>query len=152
MANTYTQIYMHIVFAVKNREALIKPELEDEFYKYIAGACKNRKHHLRAIGGIADHLHLLVGMHPSESVSDLVQSLKIQTSKWMHEDKGMACFGWQSGFGAFSYSQAFLPQVEHYILNQKEHHKKTSFEDEMREIYKKAGIDYDERYMMQGFV
>lgn len=140
---------MHIIFAVKNRASLIKPEHETELYPYIAGACKNHKHHLRAIGGDKDHLHLLVGMHPAESVSDLVQSLKIQTSKWMHDRFHVEEFSWQTGFGAFSYSKAFLPQVEHYILNQKEHHKKVTFEDEMREIYKMAGIDFDERYILK---
>ena len=150
MANTYTQIYMHIIFAVKNRMSLITPEHESGLYAYIAGACNNHKHHLLAIGGWKDHVHLLIGMHPAESVSDLVQSLKIQTSKWMREHYGVAWFSWQSGFGAFSYSKSFLPQVEHYIQNQKEHHKKFSFEEEMRMIYKEAGIDYDERYMMKG--
>ena len=151
MANTYTQIYIHIVFAVKNRLSLIKPECEVELYRYIAGACKSRHHHLRAIGGDKDHIHMLVSMNPAESISALVQSIKIQTSKWMHEHFHIPDFAWQSGFGAFSYSQAFLPQVETYILNQKDHHKKVTFEQEMRMIYQKAGIDYDERYMLMGY-
>ena len=152
MANTYTQIYLHIVFAVKNRASLIKPEYEEELYSYLAGACKNRKHHLRVVGGTSDHLHLFVGMHPAESVSSLVQSLKIQTSKWMHERYNVSMFEWQSGFAAYSYSKAFIPQVENYILHQKEHHKKVSLEDEMRELCSIAGIDFDECYLLKGVV
>jgi len=150
MANTYTQIYMHIVFAVKKRESLIKPEYESELYAYICGACKNRKHHVRAINGTTDHIHMLVGMHPAESVSDLVQSIKIQTSKWMYEHFGIGGFSWQTGFGAFSYSKSFLPAVEKYIANQKEHHKKVSLADEMKEMLKQAEVEYDEKYILKG--
>ena len=150
MANTYTQIYMHIVFAVKGRASLIQPSFEDEMYKYICGACHNRKHHVRAINGTKDHIHILVGMHPAESVSALVQSIKIETSKWLHIKHNIKEFAWQSGFAAFSYSKAFLPQVENYIANQKEHHHKQTFKEELEAIFHLAEIDYNERYMMQG--
>lgn len=150
MANTYTQLYVHIVFAVKDRDALISEEIETQLYPYIAGACKNRKHHLIAIGGMPDHVHMLVGMAPTESISEFVQSIKIQTSKWIHETFGRRKFGWQSGYGAFTYSKSLLPPVERYILKQKEHHKKKSFDEEFREILEKAGIEYDERYALKG--
>ena len=151
MANTYTQIYMHIVFAVARRESLIHDEWANELYKYLAGACKNRKHFVYAINGTADHVHLLIGMHPGESVADLVQSLKIQTTKWINEKFMHGEFGWQSGYGAFSYSRSLVPAVKQYVDNQRVHHKKIRFEDEMKAIFEKAGIEYNPQYVMKGF-
>ena len=150
MANTYTQIYMHVIFAVKGRESVICPEWQDELYRYMAGALKNHGHTPYTINGVEDHVHLLFGMTPKESLSDLVQSLKIQTTKYIKEQFGCLNFAWQSGFGAFSYSKSFLPAVSNYISNQKEHHKKYTFDGEIREIIEKAGIEYDERYMLKG--
>ena len=150
MANTYTQIYMHVIFAVKGRESVICPEWQDELYRYMAGALKNHGHTPYTINSVEDHVHLLFGMTPKESLSDLVQSLKIQTTKYIKEQFGCLNFAWQSGFGAFSYSKSFLPAVSNYISNQKEHHKKYTFDDEIREIIEKAGIEYDERYMLKG--
>ena len=144
MANTYSQIYMHIVFSVKGRASLITPQYEQELYSYICGACHKRKHHVHAIGGMPDHVHMLVGMNPSESVSELVRSLKIETCKLMHNHFGVSKFAWQSGFAAFSYSLAFIPMVSNYILGQKEHHRKFSFKEELERIFEKAQIEYDE--------
>lgn len=152
MANTYTQIYMHIVFAVSKRESLIGGQWEDQLHRYIAGACQNRKHFVHAINGTADHIHLLIGMHPAESVSQLVQSLKVQTSKWINEQFLHGQFSWQSGFGAFSYSKSLVPAAVKYIENQKEHHRRVTFQEEMAEIFEKLGIDYVPAYMMEGFV
>ena len=151
MANTYTQLYMHIVFAVKGRMSMIKPAFEAALYKYICGACLNRKHFVRAINGAPDHVHILVGMHPAESVSDLVKTLKVETSKWMHDTVGIRGFAWQNGFAAFSYSQSLLPQVEKYIANQKAHHRVHTFKEKLCTMFNHAGIDYDEKYLMLGF-
>ena len=150
MANTYTQIYMHIIFAVRGRESLIHPEWQDDLYRYMAGALKKHEHTPYIINGMEDHVHLLFGMTPKESLSDLVQSLKIQSAKYIKEQFNRESFAWQSGHGAFSYSKSFLPAVSRYIENQKEHHKKHSFDDEMHEILKNAGIEYDERYILKG--
>lgn len=152
MANTYTQIYMHIVFAVGRRECLISDDWADELYRYMAGACQNRKHFVHAINGTADHVHLLIGMHPSESVSELVQSLKLQSTKWLNEKFLHGAFGWQSGYGAFSYSKSLVPAVKNYIEHQREHHQRVSFESEWKDILEKAGINYEPAYMMRGFV
>lgn len=141
---------MHVIFAVKGRESLIHTEWQDEFYRYMSRALKNREHTPYIINGMEDHVHLLFGMTPKESLSELVQSLKIQATKHIKEQYGCMDFSWQSGFGAFSYSKSFLPAVSNYIANQKEHHKKCSFDDEMREILRKAGIEYDERYILKG--
>lgn len=151
MANTYTQIYMHIVFAVMKRESLICERWEGELYRYITAACQHRKHFVYAIGGTADHIHILLGMHPSESVSDLVKSLKGQSSKWVNETYMHGIFGWQQGYGAFSYSKSLVPAVKQYIDNQKEHHRRITFQEELADIFSKAGIDYAPEYMMRGF-
>ena len=150
MVNTYTQIYMHIIFAVAHREALIADEWAEELHHYMTGACQNRKHFVYATGGTADHVHLLLGMHPGESVADLVQSLKIQTSKWINGKYLPGTFGWQSGYGTFSYSRSFLPVVKRYVENQQEHHRRKTFREELEEIFQKAGIAYEPQYMMEG--
>ena len=106
MANTYTQIYMHVIFAVKGRESMIRPEWQDELYRYMAGALKNHEHTPYIINGMEGHVHLLFGMTPKESLSELVQSLKIQSTKHIKEQYGCLSFAWQSGFGAFSYSKS----------------------------------------------
>lgn len=152
MANTYYQIYMHIVFAVHNREALIKDEWRDELFSYIVGICKNRKHFVHAINAVPDHVHLLVGMSPTESVSQLVQSIKMQSSKWLNDHYGQGHFQWQSGYAAFSYSKSLLPIVCNYIARQQEHHKRISFHDELISMLEKAGVEYNPDYIMKGFV
>lgn len=150
MANSYTQIYLHVIFSVKNRESLILPDFEGELYSYICGACKNRNHTVMAIGGMSDHIHLLISMHPSEGVSTLVQAIKAQSSKWIHDNKGITAFSWQSGYAAFSYSKSQLPQVINYISNQKEHHRQQSFDSEMLNIAVKSGIDFNPDYLLKG--
>ena len=141
---------MHIVFAVGRREGLIADEWAKELYNYIAGACKNRKHFVLAINGTADHIHLLVSMHPGESVSELVQSLKLQSSKWINDRFMHGAFCWQSGYAAFSYSKSLVPAVQKYVENQREHHKKVRFEDEIKTIFDKAGIEYNPGFLMKG--
>lgn len=151
MANTYTKIYMHIVFAVQGRESLISAEWSDELYRYIAGICQKRKHFVHAVNGVADHIHILIGMHPGESVAALVQSIKIQSTIWINKNFLDGAFRWQGGYGAFSYSKSLVPVVKRYVENQKEHHKQVRFQDEMIAIYKKAGVDYNPEYMMKGY-
>jgi REP element-mobilizing transposase RayT len=152
MANTYTQIYMHIVFAVGQRRALIGEQWMDELYHYLAGACQNRRHFVHAIGGTADHVHMLVGLHPSESVSDLVKSLKSQSTRWINDNYCHGIFYWQSGYGAFSYVRSLLPAVKKYIENQKEHHRHVTFQEEFADMLEKAGVQYEPEYMLKGFL
>lgn len=141
---------MHVIFAVKGRESLIRPEWQEGLYRYMAGALKNHEHTPYIINGMEDHVHLLFGMTPKEALSDLVQSLKVQATKYIKEQYGCMNFSWQSGFGAFSYSKSFLPAVCNYIAKQKEHHKECTFDDEIREIFEKAGVEYDELYILKG--
>jgi putative transposase len=148
MANTYTQIHIQAVFSVRNRECLIAKEWKDELYKYITGIIKNNNHKPICINGMPDHLHILFGMRPVQTLSDLMQDIKGSSSKWINEKnlvKGK--FYWQEGYGAFSYSKSHLPRVIQYIERQEEHHKKKTFTDEYRGFLKRLEIEYDERYI-----
>lgn len=150
MANTYTQIHLQFVFAVKNRNALIKLEWESELYKYITGIVTRQEHKLLAINGMPDHLHLLVGMRPLQSVSDLLQDIKGDSSKWINQNKLTPYkFEWQEGYGAFSYGASQIDNVIEYIHQQKQHHSKKSFLDEYRDFLKLFKIDYDNRYVFK---
>src|ERR1700752_208221 len=131
MPNTYTQIHLQFVFAVKHRSNIIHNSWEDELYKYITAIIQNNSHKLLAINGMPDHIHILVGMRPVQSISELLQDIKRSSSKWINE-KGFtkSKFEWQEGYGAFSYSLSHVKNVINYINNQKEHHKTQSFKDE----------------------
>jgi REP element-mobilizing transposase RayT len=150
MANTYTQIHLHAIFAVQNRECLITQRLEEELYKYIMGIIKTNNHKPLAINGATDHVHVLFGMRPAQSLSDLLQDIKGSSSKWINEKKVFrGHFSWQEGYGAFSYSKSQLPTVLNYIMNQKEHHKKKKFIDEYKELLESFEIKYDERFIFK---
>lgn len=119
MPNTYTQIYIQSVFVVQNRESLIMPHWKDELFKYITGIVQNNSHKLIAINGMPDHIHLFVGMKPNQSLSDLMQDVKGDSSKWINEREFVkGDFKWQAGFGAFSYSISQIDAVIKYIDNQ----------------------------------
>lgn len=150
MANTYTQLYVHIIFAVQCRESLIQESFREQLYRYIAGTCRERNHLVHAINGTQDHIHMLVGMHPAESVAELVKMVKSHSSRWVNEHHLHGKFAWQSGYGAFTYSKSQLPAVKKYIESQQEHHRKVSFQEEIARIFDRAGIEYEPQYMMQG--
>ena len=131
MPNTYTQLYAHIVFAVKGRGNLISNSWKETLYKYITGIITNKNQKLMVINGMPDHLHLLVGFNPDCKLSDLVRDIKSNSSKWIHDKKFvMGKFEWQTGFGAFTISQSGIPNVVDYILSQEDHHKKRTFREE----------------------
>jgi putative transposase len=150
MANTYTQIYIHSVFCVQDRYCLINKAWEDELFKYITGIIQNHGHKLIAINGMADHLHIFIGMKPSQSLSELMQDIKGDSSKWIN-GRGFlrGRFSWQEGFGAFSYSASQIDNVVKYIINQKSHHKKETFIDEYKDILRKFKIEFDDRYLFK---
>jgi REP element-mobilizing transposase RayT len=148
MPNTYTQIHIHFVFAVKHRNAVINDSWKEELYKYIAGIIRNNEHKLIAIGGMPDHIHILIGVRPSQSISDLMQDVKGNSSKWINEKRYLNTkFEWQEGYGAFSYSKSQINDVVNYINNQETHHAKKSFKEEYLDILKKLEVDYDEKYV-----
>lgn len=150
MANTYTQIYIHVVFAVEGRQNLIRPEHDDELQQYITGIVSGQKQKLIAINNMPDHLHLLVGMKPDLSLSDLMRDVKAGSSKFINEKRWVAGrFSWQEGFGASSYARSQLGAVIRYIENQQKHHAKKSFREEYVELLEKSGVDYDPRYIFK---
>lgn len=150
MANTYTQIYIHIVFSVKGRQSLIQKSWKEELHKYICGIVSGKEQKVYAIGGIADHIHILVSIKPNIVISDLVRDIKAHSSKWINEKRFVkGKFQWQEGFGAFSYAQSQLDTVIAYVNNQELHHQKKSFRDEYMELLQKFDITFDEKYLFE---
>ncbi len=150
MANTYTQIYIQIVFTVKGRQNLIPKRNREELHKYITGMITKRNQKLLAIFAMPDHIHLLVSIKPTISISDLVMELKAGSSKFISKNNWVkGKFRWQEGFGAFSYSKSQVNNVVKYILNQEEHHKKKTFKDEYLEFLRKFEIEYNEKYLFE---
>jgi putative transposase len=150
MANTYTQIYLHVVFAVEGRQSLVKPEHNDELRKYITGIVSGQKQKLIAINNMPDHLHLLVGIKPDMALSDLVRDVKAGSSKFINEKHWVTGrFSWQEGFGAFSYSRSQLGTVIRYIENQQQHHARKSFREEYVVLLEKFGVEYDPQYIFK---
>ena len=148
MPNTYTQIYVQIVFAVQGRENLIVAKNREKLEKYICGIVSGKKSKPLAIYCNPDHTHILIGLHPSISISDMTRDIKANSSKWINENKlVIGKFNWQNGFGAFTYSKSQINSVIEYILKQLEHHKKISFKDEYITFLKKFEIEYNEKYL-----
>ena len=150
MANTYTQLYIQSVFAVKGRMGLIQKQWKDDLFNYITGVVQHYKHKLLAINGTEDHVHVFFSMRPNQSLSDLMQDVKGSSSKWINERRlSIGKFEWQEGFGAFSYSKAQIGDVINYIQNQESHHAKFDFITEYKSLLEKFEIAYDERYIFK---
>ena len=150
MANTYTQIYIHVVFAVEGRQSLIQPEHNDELQKYITGIVSRQKQKLIAINNMPDHLHILDGLTPDMALSDLVRDVKAGSSKFINEKRWVTGrFSWQEGFGAFSYSRSQLGTVIRYIENQQKHRANKSFLHEYTALLDKFEVQYDQRYVFK---
>ncbi len=148
MANTYSQIYIHIIFSVRARNNLIKKNFQEELHKYIAGIIKRRGQKLLAVNSVSDHIHILCNTQPDFNISDLVRDIKSYSTKFINNKKWLnRKFHWQRGFGSFSYSQSQVDGVIHYIQNQEKHHKKKSFRTEYLDFLKKFKVDYDSRYV-----
>ena len=150
MANTYSQIYIQIVFAVKGRRNHISEENRDELQKFISGIVSNREQKLLAIFAMPNHIHLLIGLKPNIAISDLVRDIKAGSSKFINEQKWIkGKFNWQEGFRAFSYSESHVKNVINYILNQKEHHQKSTFKSEYKSLLKEYDVEYDNLYIFE---
>lgn len=148
MPGTYSKIYIQLVFAVKNRQSLISSVWEENLHKYITGIIQEKGQKLIAINGMPDHLHIFIGLKPSCCISDLVREIKKASNKWIKENKLTTYkFEWQEGFGAFSYSESCIDNVYNYILNQKNHHKKTRFKDEYYKLLKEFSVEYEDQYL-----
>ncbi|MFN8430734.1 MAG: IS200/IS605 family transposase [Spirosomataceae bacterium] len=150
MAGTFSQIYIQIVFAVQNREAMISASWEEELYKYITGIVRNKGQKMLAINGMSDHIHLFIGMKPACCLSDLVREVKKSSNEFIAEKKfSKFKFNWQEGYGAFSYSHSQIDNVIQYITNQKEHHKRQTFHEEYLDFLKKFEIEFKDEYLFK---
>src|SRR5689334_2327223 len=150
MANTYTQIYIHVVFAVQGRQNLITPERKEELHKYITGIVSRQGQKLIAIHCMPDHAHVLLGLKPSTVLSDLVGDIKTGSTKHINEYHWViGRFSWQEGFGAFSYAHSQLSSVADYIRDQVKHHARKTFQQEYLQLLKRFQILYDERYIFK---
>jgi putative transposase len=151
MANTYSQIYLQLVFSPKGRENTIPLKHREELQKYTTGIIQNRKHKLLAIKYMPDHVHIFIGYAPSQALPDLLRDIKANTSKFINEKKWvLGKFEWQEGYGAFSYGHSQINDVISYINTQEDHHKKASFKDEYLRLLEKFDVDYDPKYIFEG--
>ena len=152
MANTYTQCYFHLVFAVKNRDALIKKEWKNEIEKYITGIVQNYSHKMLAIGSMPDHIHILIGYNVNKLIPGLVEEIKTSTNAWIKEKRLSGFkFDWQKGYGEFTHSRSEIDNVIKYILSQKEHHKKRPFKEEYLEMLEKNDVIFSNEYLFEFF-
>lgn len=150
MANTFSQIYIHTVFAVQNRKAIIQSAWEEELYKYITGIIQNKGQKMLAINGTHDHIHFFIGMKPTCCLADLVREIKKSSNEFIKEKKFTPYkFQWQEGYGAFSYGHSQLTKVIQYITKQKEHHKKQTFKDEYTAFLKAFNIEFKNEYLFE---
>ena len=150
MANTYTQLYIQLVFAVEHRDRLIKKFFKEELHKYITGIIQNKKNKLLAISSMPDHIHIFIGLNPTISISDLIRDVKVASSDFINDKKWLhGKFNWQKGFGAFSYSQSQIPKVINYINNQERHHRVKTFREEYINILDSFAIKYDDKYLFK---
>ncbi|MDD2725598.1 MAG: IS200/IS605 family transposase [Methylovulum sp.] len=150
MANTYTQLYVQLVFAVKGRNGFIQERFRENLQKYITGIVQNNGHKMLAIYCMPDHTHILLGLNPKQSIADLTRDIKAHSSKWINEQRFIDFkFQWQEGYGAFSYNRTLLDAVTKYILNQPIHHQKKTFKDEYIEFLEKFQIEYKTEYLFE---
>lgn len=152
MANTYTEINIHAVFSVKGRECLLSKDLQERLFQYISGILKNLKQYPLAVNGSKDHVHVFFELTPSVNLSEVIKTVKTNSSKWINENKFLpGKFAWQEGYGAFSYSKSQRTNVIEYIMNQKIHHSKIYFKEEYLELLKKFEIEFEEKYIFDFF-
>jgi putative transposase len=149
MANTYTQLHIQFVFAVKYRQELIQPSWKERLQQYMTGIIQNNGHKLLQINNMPDHMHILVGFRPKQAISAFVQNLKAESTKWIRSQKLSPLFEWQEGYGAFSYSKSHVPAVVRYIQEQERHHRKRTFLDEYRRMLSAFDIEYNEQYIFK---
>jgi putative transposase len=150
MPNTYTQLHIQFVFAVKFRAALIKADWKERLLKYITGIFQANNHKMIQINCMPDHIHIFIGMRPHQSISSLIQNVKTESSRWINgQGFCRGKFAWQEGYGAFSYSRSHIQQVIQYIQNQEQHHKQKTFLEEYRNFLEMFEIEYQEKYIFK---
>ena len=148
MAGTFSQIYIQYVFAVRGRENLLQKSWRDEVFKYMAGIIKGKNQKSIIVNGVADHVHVFVGLKPAMGISDLIRDIKNNSSNFINSQNFLkGKFAWQEGYGAFSYAHSQLDSVYQYIANQEEHHRKKTFREEYLDFLQKFEIEYNEEYL-----
>jgi REP element-mobilizing transposase RayT len=147
MPSTHLSLHFHVVFSTKNREPRIAAEWRERFHAYIGGVARNSNCIPEAVGGVADHVHLLLGLKATARLSDVVRDVKAVSSRWIHDQTGDRAFAWQEGYGAFSVSPTHRENVSSYIVRQEEHHRKGTFQEEYLELLHRCGVDFDDRYL-----
>ena len=147
MSSTYLSLYYHLVFSTKNREAIIAPGWRPRLHEYLGGTVAGLGGFPQGVGGVADHVHLLVGLKATHTQADFMRELKKASSVWVHEQIGLAQFAWQEGYAAFTVSATARPAVRQYIDHQEEHQRTKSFREELVEMLERAGVEYDPRYL-----
>jgi REP element-mobilizing transposase RayT len=152
MGNTYLQAYFHIIFAVKNRQALIQKSWKDQLEKYIYGIVQNQGHKLIAIGTMPDHIHIFIGYNLNQTIPNLVEKIKTSSNHWIAEKRlSHYKFSWQNGYGAFTHSHSKVDTVAKYVLNQEKHHSKESFRVEYKNMLEKHEVQYKNEYLFNFF-
>ena len=152
MGNTYVQAYFHLVFAVRNRKALIGASWKVELEKYITGIVQNNGHKLIAVGTMPDHIHIFIGYNLNQTIPDLVNDIKTSSNHWIKLKRfSNFKFDWQQGYGAFTHSHSQIDVVTKYVLNQENHHRKTTFKEEYIEMLKKFQVVYKDKYLFDFF-
>lgn len=150
MANTYTSLHYHLVFSTKNRELWLTREVDECVWAYLGGIARENGMTALKIGGVEDHVHLVLGLPAAVALSKAVQLLKGGSSRWIHETfPGLQAFAWQDGYGAFTVSKSGLPDVIRYVEDQRGHHRRRTFQDEYRTLLERHGVAYDERYLWE---
>jgi len=150
MANTFSQIYIQTVFAVNGRLSLIQPEFKEELFKYITGIVRNQGQKLISINGMADHVHILIGLKPAMALADLVREIKADSTNFINKQKWVhGKFSWQEGYGAFSYGHSQLDTIIRYIQNQERHHRRSSFKNEYLTLLRKFDIAFEKKYVFE---
>lgn len=148
MANTYSQLYLHFVFAAKHRSALIAESIRSRVEGYMASVARAEGHYVHALYAMPDHVHLLVGYSITQSIPDFVRLIKAGSSKWINEEGlTQSHFNWQEGYGVFSHGPDSLENVKTYILSQPDHHQKRSFQEEYLAFLRRYKVEFDERYV-----
>ncbi len=152
MAGTFTQIYIQAVFSVQDLGNLLQKSWRDEVFKYTASIIKNKGHKPIIVNGVADHVHLFIGLKPAMALSELIRDVKNNTSNFINDHNWVyGRFSWQEGYGAFSYGHSQIDIVYNYILNQEEHHRKRTFREEYLDFLKKFNVPYEERFLFKWF-
>jgi putative transposase len=149
MANTFTQLFYHIVFSTKERRPLISPERGEELFRYMWGINNNLDCHLYRINAVEDHVHILTHIHPTVALADYIKKVKNGSTSWINKQSVFPHWvGWQDGYAAFTHSIDEKESLTAYIKSQQEHHRKENFVDELKRLLERAGIDYDEKYLL----